>query len=88
VSVGAFAVFGREFPISLFLISRDQRRRARPLKGSRGGIGYQRNRPGLYGSKDNLKKRYPATKARRPTFRRASRSRVMRVLLSFPNKLN
>jgi hypothetical protein len=57
-----------------------------PLNGSRGGIGYQRNRPGLYGSKDKLKKRYPVTKARTPTLRRARRSRVMRVLLSFSNK--
>jgi hypothetical protein len=70
------------------LTSREQRRDARPLKDSRGGMGYQRKRPGLYGSKDKLKTRYPAAKASMPTFRRASTSRMTRVLLSFPNKLN
>jgi hypothetical protein len=68
------------------LTSGEQRREARLLKGPQGGIGYQRNRPRLYGSKDKLKKRYPATKARPPTLERARRSRMMRVLLSFPNK--
>src|SRR3712207_1969029 len=47
-----------EFRMILILTSGGQRREARTLKGSRGGIGYQRNRPLLYGSKDSSKKRY------------------------------
>jgi hypothetical protein len=52
--LGRFIVTAN-FAETEILTSREQRRDARPLKDSRGGIGYQRKRPGLYGSKDKLK---------------------------------